>query len=277
METIVCKNCDQTFQGEYCNRCGQKAFKRLSRTYLWHGLREDLFNIDGGLLLTFKELWTHPGIMVINYIRGRSRRYYSPLRYLFFWTALYLLVVAFTMHAVPWDSLRGLIISSNGPFSTITIDVFTTFLLAVMTTHTDVYFLGILPFLSSANYLFHRTGDFNLVEILVLHTYFLGQFACAMIVLSLFNPWLRPITIFGWQLTDALSFVPYFYLFFKMQKEFFGETWKTAIVKGLLVWTVGTFSYFVFLFILFNGLKYALYARRREAIRTCRERRFFFP
>lgn len=256
--TIVCKNCGQTFQGEYCNHCGQKKFKRLTRSYLWHGLRQDLFDIDSGLLLTFKELWIHPGVMVLNYVRGKSRRYYSPLRYLFFWTALYLLVIAFTTSAVSWESLKDIITNSNDLFAVRTFDEFTTFALAVMTTHTDVYFLGILPFLSGANYLFHRASGFNVVEILVLHTYFLGQFACAMIVLTLLNPLLRPVTIFGWPLADLLSFAPYFYLFIKMQKEFFSETWKIAIVKGLVVWAIGTLAFIVLLFVVFDMLKYML-------------------
>ena len=120
----ICKNCKQTFQGEYCSSCGQRSFKRFSISYLWHGLRDDLFEIEGGLLLTFRELWTHPGTMVLNYINGATKKYYSPLKYLIFWTAIYLIIVPFTATSDSNFSIENVISNSNPIFSTGTLTDF---------------------------------------------------------------------------------------------------------------------------------------------------------
>jgi hypothetical protein len=89
-----------------------------------------LLDVDRGLLLTFKELWVHPGVMILNYIQGKSKQYYSPLKYLLFWSALDLLVVAFK-YDVPWNFLKGLIANSNAPFSAKSFDDLKTFLIAM--------------------------------------------------------------------------------------------------------------------------------------------------
>jgi len=57
---------------------------------------------------------------------------------------------------------------------------------------------------------------------------------------------------------DLLLQLPYWYLFIRMQKEFFSETWNKAILKGLVILIFGTAIYLLFLFLLFNGIKYVL-------------------
>ena len=255
---IVCENCGHIFQGEFCNKCGQQVFKRFSGLYLWHGLREDLFEIESGLLLTFKELWTHPGIMVLNYINGKTKRYYSPLKYLIFWTAAYLILIPFTTRSESRSSIIDLMINSHSPFSRESLDDFISFWVQLMKMQTNIYFLGLIPFLSVINYSFHQANKFNLIEILILHTYFCGQFAFVIIIFTSLTPLFISFEIAGFKIMDLLLQLPYWYLFIRMQKEFFSETWNKAILKGIVILIVGTATYLFFLFLLFNGMKYVL-------------------
>lgn len=253
----ICKNCRQTFQGEYCSSCGQRSFKRFSISYLWHGLRDDLFEIEGGLLLTFRELWTHPGTMVLNYINGATKKYYSPLKYLIFWTAIYLIIVPFTATSDSNFSFENIISNSNPIFSTGSLSDFRSVWDYVMKIKTNIYLMGLIPFLTAINYLFHRGSRFNYTEILILHTYFCGQFAFVAIVMTLLSTQLDSLTIGGSNFSDLLIHVPYWYLFLKMQKEFFGNTWTISIFKGITVLSVGTLLYLVVLYLILNVLKYS--------------------
>ncbi len=253
----ICKNCRQTFQGEYCSSCGQRAFKRFSISYLWHGLRDDLFEIEGGLLLTFRELWTHPGTMVLNYINGATRKYYSPLKYLIFWTAIYLIIVPFTATSASNFPIESVISNSNPIFSSRSLTDFIYVWGYLMKIKTNIYLMGLIPFLTATNYLFHRESRFNYTEILILHTYFCGQFAFVAIVMTLLSTQIDSLTIGGFRLSDILIQVPYWYMFLKMQKEFFGKTWTISIFKGITVLLVGTLLYLVVLYLIFNGFKYS--------------------
>src|SRR5690349_6476738 len=92
---ITCKTCGNIFKGQYCNACGQKEIKRFTGSFLWQAFHKDVFEIDNGLWLTYGELWLRPGKMVLSYIHGATKKYYSPLKYLIFWTALYLIIQPF--------------------------------------------------------------------------------------------------------------------------------------------------------------------------------------
>ena len=256
-QDVICKNCKQTFQGEYCSSCGQRSFKRFTISYLWHGLRDDLFEIEGGLLLTFRELWTHPGTMVLNYIIGATKKYYSPLKYLIFWTAIYLIIVPFTATSDSNFSLKNAISNSNPIFSTGSLNDFFYVWGYLMKIKTNIYLMGLIPFLTATNYLFHRESRFNYTEILILHTYFCGQFAFVAVVMTLLSTQIGSLTIIGFNLSDILIHIPYWYMFLKMQKEFFGKTWTISIFKGITVLLVGTVLYLIVLYLIFNGLKYS--------------------
>ena len=253
----ICKNCRQTFHGEYCNSCGQKSFKRFSISYLWHGLRDDLFEIEGGLLLTFRELWTHPGTMVLNYINGATKKYYSPLKYLIFWTAVYLIIVPFTATSDSNFSIENLILNSNPMFTTGSMTDFFYVWGYMMKIKTNIYLMGLIPFLTATNYLFQKESKFNYTEILILHTYFCGQFAFVAIVMTLLSTQIDSLTINGFKISDILIQVPYWYIFLKMQKEFFDKKWTISIFKGVIVLLVGTLFYVVVLYLIFNGFKYS--------------------
>lgn len=51
-------------------------------------------SLDSPLPRTFKELLTRPGLMVKDYIKGKRKTYYSPVKYFILALAVYLIVTA---------------------------------------------------------------------------------------------------------------------------------------------------------------------------------------
>lgn len=85
---IECKNCQNHFQGMYCNHCGQKVINdRITLKHLFE-IAFDSFNIHRGLIFTVKKMFTDPGSLINNYLNGRTKDYYNPLKYLLLITSI---------------------------------------------------------------------------------------------------------------------------------------------------------------------------------------------
>ncbi|MDO4770432.1 DUF3667 domain-containing protein [Porphyromonas sp.] len=89
-----CLCCGNTFQGNYCNSCGQSS--RTSRYRFRNSLKtflESLTSINNRFLRTLLELLYRPGYMISDFIRGKRVSYVSPLQALFLLAALYVIAV----------------------------------------------------------------------------------------------------------------------------------------------------------------------------------------
>jgi hypothetical protein len=251
-----CVSCGNLFHGEFCNTCGQKVIQRFTGIYLWQRLREDVIGIESGLFYTFRELWVNPGKMILNYVRGATKPYYSPLKYLILWTAVYLISLAFISKTEQHpEFLQELIFNSTRPFSFESLTEGKLFIGWFMQHQTNFYLIGIIPFLSLSGYIFFRSKKFNLTEIAIFYTYFCGQFAfCALIanLLNLVPAWKET------ELSTLIIFVLYVYLFFRMQTQFFSERLGISILKGIGILSCGIVMYWSFLFASLNGIKFLI-------------------
>jgi len=78
-----CKNCGNSFEGNYCNLCGQKAqMKRFMMNNLYDEFIHGFFHVHHGILFTIKELFLRPGISIRQYIAGQRVSYFNPFAYL---------------------------------------------------------------------------------------------------------------------------------------------------------------------------------------------------
>lgn len=86
----ICKNCGNLYEGNYCNHCGQKAkVGKLTLRSVLDNWAYGLTNCDTGILFTYKELFTRPGHMLYDYIRGKRVIYFQPFPMLFITAGLY--------------------------------------------------------------------------------------------------------------------------------------------------------------------------------------------
>ena len=93
----TCTNCGRAFDSKYCPDCGLK--RNDGRLYFKDQLHDALyyvFSLDSPLSTTFKGLMTNPGKVGREYISGKRKKYYTPIKYFILCTAIYFLLVKIT-------------------------------------------------------------------------------------------------------------------------------------------------------------------------------------
>lgn len=84
MEVTHCKNCNTSFQGNFCNSCGQRAIgnSRLKMTVVIQDFFDNTFNLHKGFFFTLWHLLLRPGNVAQSYIDGKRKRYTNPTRFM---------------------------------------------------------------------------------------------------------------------------------------------------------------------------------------------------
>ncbi|MBV6477580.1 MAG: hypothetical protein HGGPFJEG_00319 [Ignavibacteria bacterium] len=81
---MYCKNCKTEFEGNYCSNCGQKAV--TSRPVLKNIIKDTLDNyitLEKGLFYLIIELFKRPGQLTADYISGKRKKYFNPVKFIF--------------------------------------------------------------------------------------------------------------------------------------------------------------------------------------------------
>ena len=93
MESTMCTNCGNTFQGRFCNLCGQKVFSVKDKK-LSHILNETfhfLTHFEGKFLKTMRTVLASPGKLSRDYCAGIRQRYYKPISFFLLLIIIYLI------------------------------------------------------------------------------------------------------------------------------------------------------------------------------------------
>ncbi len=90
-----CKNCNTEINLNYCPGCGQPAkLKRIDGHYIMHEI-EHVLHFERGILYTIRELLTHPGQNVRNYISDNRSRLVKPIIFIIVTSLIYTIVSHF--------------------------------------------------------------------------------------------------------------------------------------------------------------------------------------
>ena len=255
---MKCKNCDNEFVGDYCNICGQKITNRFTLVHIWRLIIDDLFEINRGLIYTLKELWINPGKTALNYIEGKTKRYYNPLKYLIFWTAFSLILAPFFKDLKTINSIESLVINSHTSFSGESLGDFFSIYIQVLVHYTNLFYLGLVPFLSITGYVLYFKRKHNFTELTILYLYLCGQISFLLVIMIPLRPIVPIVGIQGELIFKVFTGVPVFYLLIKMHKQFFHDTWFNATIKSLLIFYIGHFLYWTTGFVIVNLAKATL-------------------
>ena len=96
-QTTKCLNCGTEFQGNFCPECGQSAETGpFTMKFIYENLLAAFISKDGGIWFTLKNLFTRPGEMIVEILKGKRRRYFSPFPMLFCALTVYILLYTFT-------------------------------------------------------------------------------------------------------------------------------------------------------------------------------------
>lgn len=88
---ITCKNCNNQFEGNFCNNCGQSAdTQRLDFKFLLKNLRKNFLHyFHKGIFYTSRQLFTRPGQSIREYIEGKRVNHFEPIALLLAFAAFY--------------------------------------------------------------------------------------------------------------------------------------------------------------------------------------------
>ena len=89
---ITCKNCNNHFEGKYCNNCGQSAdTERLDFKFLIKNLHKNFIKyFHKGIFYTSRQLFTRPGhSILIKDIEGKRIQHFEPIGLLLTFAAFY--------------------------------------------------------------------------------------------------------------------------------------------------------------------------------------------
>lgn len=97
-ETNTCKNCDVAFSGKFCNQCGEKAYHEQDKSmhHLLHEATHFITHLDGSFFKTVKALFTRPGLLSYDYVRGVRKKYFKPVSLFLICVVAYLLFPFFS-------------------------------------------------------------------------------------------------------------------------------------------------------------------------------------
>ncbi|MFV0573623.1 MAG: DUF3667 domain-containing protein [Xanthomarina gelatinilytica] len=157
-----CKNCNNAFDGNFCNQCGQKVtygkitFKEVFVSFT------DSFNLERGFFLTLKLLIINPKKVLAEYLSGKRKTYFNPIKF-------FLITLSINVF------IASVITNSNDSK-------------AIDLMNNPVWVIGqmvvLIPIISFFTYLLDRK-KYNYAESFVINLYALGIINLFQITLSL--------------------------------------------------------------------------------------------
>ncbi len=182
--TTTCKNCNQVFNGNFCNNCGQTAATHdINFKSTAHDIQHVLLHVDKGILYTTKELFRRPGHTINGYINGHRVQHFKPFGYILILSTIYALLTKASDKTNLFDDfLRGVNNGSKGKSSTADFSLFQE-TLQWMSSHYAYATLIILPLGSLASYLCFIKAKQNYFKHLVLNSYVAGMQTAVFLLL----------------------------------------------------------------------------------------------
>lgn len=230
----ACKSCSQEYNGNYCPKCGQKKIeKRLVLKDSIGHLLGVVVNFERGLWYTSIMMYKNPGKVVKDYLKGVTRPYIHPFRFLFIWLSVSLFLMFSTGL---YDDLQTQMAENFGQQQNPIGERVNT----VIQKYMQVFFVVSIPFLAFGSKMVFKKAKFNFAEHLVINSFCYG----ASLVLAIaFTPFYFLSLEFAGtvQLISVgvnIAVQTYFY------KRIFGENILPSIFKSIfsyVFWIIGFF------------------------------------
>lgn len=241
-----CKNCDNQLAGNFCSNCGQKSSTHaISFSTLLHDLQHDLLHFDKGILFTSKQLFTHPGQAIRNFILGKRVNFVKPIALVIFLCTLYGILT----HWLEIDIFKEMSKNIDSQFAA-TNDSSRLFarnfntIFQWVSSHIAITTLFTIPFYALGSRIVFKKSGYNYFEHFVLNAYINCQFLVInLITLPLYIVYKNSHSITT--LTNLLSLV-YIAIYCWTCYDFFITYSKVKrLFFGLLSWIVFYLIYIV--------------------------------
>lgn len=227
---MKCKNCGKEIQVKYCSYCGQEVIKeRLSIGELTRKFFETITHAELGILRLIKELCIKPGVVSREYINGKRKKYFSPIKYL---------IIVVSISAIMVVNFEGYGIDYEPAFSEGSkIDDLVEQKYINHKYYKYLLFLSIPLAALVTRIVFRRSGN-NYAEDLVLNTYVLSQVVLFHTII------VTPLLIFSSSLDDWIILIylnlSALYIIFAYMQFYKGKWWKVLLqsIAALVLFTL---------------------------------------
>lgn len=261
---MTCKNCGNTFEGNFCPACGQSAeIHRVTLGHFFHEFFHAFTHADKGILLLAKELITRPGYVAREYLDGKRKKYFNPLTFLILTSALY----AFCTYQSDYfkaltrpDQRRASVQSAPAaeqpsPQAMAVYKAMGKTNQIVASNNGKVLALVLLwPLLAFFTWIFSLKSKRNFAEILVLSAFIMGELYVVMCVLFIPAFLLAPSTA---DINNmAFQAVSVIYMFIAFHQFF----------KSHVVWTIIKTLFVKVLYVVFFWVLIAAYVLVKDAV-----------
>ncbi|WP_125720883.1 DUF3667 domain-containing protein [Flavobacterium ustbae] len=240
----ICKNCNTTFTGKFCNNCGQTAETHpITVAYLWHDIQHSLLHFDKGIIYSFRELFSRPGHSVREFIEGKRVKHFKPLS---------LVVVTASLYAFLYHYFDINIFQSADQNPEVDISDFKKW----TTDHFSWFTIITIPIYTIGTYVCFRKQGHNFIEYFVLNTFKASQRLLVQILAFPFlyyyngTPKINTVLNFVYVLGLVLIFWTNLQFFNKISKL---KVFLLSILSHLIFLTL--FFIFIFLVLLASGVK----------------------
>ncbi len=229
---MICKNCGNTIHVKYCSYCGQEPIKeRLSLKEFIQKFAEAVTHADTGVFTLIKHLSHKPADVSREYIQGKRKKYFSPMKYLVLVvTVSALLTLHYEKFSVPFEPAFG---------EESDIDDVVEHKYLNHNYYKYMLFLSI-PLASLVTWLVFRKSGLNFSENLVVNTYLLAQ------VILLHTILVTPMIIYSSSMDDWIILIymilAVIYILWSYT-AFFGGKWWVTLLQSVAALVIFTLSY----------------------------------
>ena len=213
----TCLNCDNNFEGLFCNLCGQKAATHRFTMHEWlHEIPHSILHVDSGFFLTMKTLFVRPGDAVREFLHGKRKLLFSPFLYLLVWCGIYVVVT----HFFGKDEKVIEVTNITNANEYISEHYYKIWAIA-----------SVIPLAVGSYFAYFKSG-YNFAEHLVFNAYLMGQLVIADIILVLISATSfdeNYLTIF-----KSLEFIKFPFWFWMIWQFFKPQKWYWGILQFIL-------------------------------------------
>jgi uncharacterized protein DUF3667 len=251
----VCKNCGSTQIDNYCSNCGQKIYTKRFTLKNFFFVFLDAFSIEKGFLLTFKMLFFKPGVLINEYIKGKTKSYFNPLKYVILVAGIYAIIVVSSGildssmevgQEVMFKNSEVLKQQQEAVDNNEEALQLQNKLIEKFKQYVNLIPLLMIPFTGLVTMWFYRSRKLFYGEFLIVNCYIFSQsfiiIALILVPIVLIFPFLKSY----FPAISAITTLAY--ISFALYKTFKGSP-ILAVIKTIFIYIIGSLFFFIFLLI----------------------------
>ena len=247
-EECTCLCCGTIFHGNFCPVCGQNSnTRRLEAKDTVGHVVMSLVKFDGRLMHTVRELFTRPGYMIRDYIRGCRAEYIQPVQMLFSMATIFVLLNLL----VKIDTDSTLVSSIEEEMTDETIAEMRQLMQWLKDVAQWIHsnkalsiLLSNLLLLLPLKWTFRNLGErkYNLTE----YFFFLAFVGCQELIINMVVSLVG--ILFGKDLT-ALQTLIFMFMSVWIYRQFFGISWWKSVGRSIIMFLLLLLEVFVLVFL----------------------------